>query len=83
LVEGAAVGGGCGVQASSDKPIERFFVHIQDTPDTLDVLAQADTRCLPPGDMQAFLDVFESVLVDAAFDPATPTGVRQLSSTGR
>jgi hypothetical protein len=27
--------------------------------------------------MRAFLDVFESVLVGAAFDPATPTGVRQ------
>lgn len=67
----------------SDKPIERFFVHIQDTPDTLDVLAQADTRCLPPGDMQAFLDVFESMLVDAAFDPTTPTGVRQLSAADR
>jgi hypothetical protein len=64
----------------SDKPIERFFAHIQDTPDTLEVLAQADTRCLPPGDMQAFLDVLESVLVDAAFDPATPTGVHQLVS---
>jgi hypothetical protein len=61
----------------SDKPFERFFVHIQDEPDTLDVLAQADTRCLPPEDMRAFLDVFESVLVGAAFDPATPTGVRQ------
>ena len=64
----------------SDKPFERFFVHIQDEPDTLDVLAQSDTRCLPPDDLRAFLDVFESVLVGAAFDPAAPTGVRQLSS---
>jgi len=64
----------------SDKPIERFFVHIQDTPDTLEVLAQADTQCLPPGDMRAFLDVLESMLVDAAFDAATPTGVHQLVS---
>jgi hypothetical protein len=61
----------------SDKPFERFFVHIQDEPDTLHVLAQADTRCLPPDDLRAFLDVFESVLVGAAFEPATPTGVRQ------
>jgi hypothetical protein len=67
----------------SDKPFERFFVHIQDTPDTLEVLAQSDTRYLPPDDLRAFLDVFESVLVGAAFDPATPTGVRQLSSVTR
>jgi hypothetical protein len=59
----------------SDTPVERFFAHTQDVPDTLDMLAQADTRCLPPDGMQAFLDIVESMLVDAAFDPATPTGV--------
>ncbi len=57
----------------SDTPFERFFVHLDSAPDTLNVLLQADTRYVPPDDMRTFLHEFESVLVAAAFDPATTT----------
>jgi hypothetical protein len=59
----------------SDAPFEPFFFHINDVPDTLDLILYTDTRCLPPGDMTAFLHGVESILVAAAFDAAAPTGV--------
>jgi hypothetical protein len=60
----------------SDIPVERFFFHIDGVPNTLAILLQTDTRYLPPDDMRAFLDEFESTLVRAAFDPTTRTNVR-------
>ena len=36
----------------------------------------ADTRYLPPDDMEAFARMMEEITVQAAFDPAVPTGVR-------
>jgi hypothetical protein len=59
----------------SDAPFEPFFFHINDVPDTLDLILYTDTRCLPPDDMTAFLCGVESILVAAAFDAAAPTGV--------
>jgi hypothetical protein len=35
----------------------------------------ADTRCLPPDDVETFARTMEEITVQAAFDPATPTGV--------
>jgi hypothetical protein len=61
----------------SDIGWEPFFCHFDSARDALDLLVQADTRCLPPGDMAVFLHAFESTLVRAAFDPAAMTGVAQ------
>ncbi len=57
----------------SDAPFTRFYVHVLDTPDTIELMIFADTRYLPPDDMAAFIVRFEEILVAAAFDPATPT----------
>ncbi|HEX4704846.1 MAG TPA: condensation domain-containing protein [Pseudonocardiaceae bacterium] len=69
----------------SDAPFTRFYVHILDAPDSIELLAFADTRYLPPGHLSAFLARFEDILVDAAFDPMAPTGipaVTEVSSLG-
>jgi condensation domain-containing protein len=59
----------------SDAPSPRFYVHVIDVPDTVELLVFADTRYLPPGDLVAFFDRFEEVLVETAFDPTTGTGI--------
>jgi hypothetical protein len=59
----------------SDAPFTRFYVHVLDTPDTIELMTFADTRYLPPGDMAAFLARFEEILVEAAFNPTAPTGI--------
>jgi hypothetical protein len=62
----------------SDAPAPRFYVHVLDTPDTIELITFADTRYLPPGDIAKFLTQFETILVEAAFTPPTnsdiPTG---------
>ncbi len=51
----------------SDRPFEPLFVHVNDAaPDHVEILLQADTACLPPDQMQAFLEKFEDTLVTAA-----------------
>ena len=59
----------------SDTEFAPFFCHFDNAPDAVHVLAQSDTRCLPPDGLAAFLNAFESILVRAAFDPAASTGV--------
>lgn len=59
----------------SDTPSPRFYVHVIDVPDAIELLAFSDTRYLPPGDLAACLSRFEEILIDAAFDPAMPTGI--------
>jgi hypothetical protein len=69
----------------SDAPFTRFYVHIVDAPDTVELMTFADTRYLPPDHLSAFLARFEEILVDAAFDPAASTGVpamTEVSSPG-
>lgn len=54
----------------SDRPFEPLFVHVNDTtPDHVEILLQADTWCVPPDRMRAFLENFEETLVSAAFGP--------------
>jgi len=58
-------------------PVPRFYVHVFDAPDAIELLVHADTRYLPPADITAFLNRFEEVLVDAAFDSTVRTGVSE------
>lgn len=60
-------------------PVERFFIHFDKAVNSLDVLLQTDTRYLPPDDMRAFLLEFESILVQAAHDPAAHTSAAHVS----
>jgi hypothetical protein len=50
-------------------PTHKLFCHINDVPDTLDVMIRADTHHLSPSDVSACLRGWEAVLVRAAFDP--------------
>ncbi|HEX4723245.1 MAG TPA: condensation domain-containing protein [Pseudonocardiaceae bacterium] len=59
----------------SDAPSPRFYVHVIDVPDAIELLVFADTRYVPPADLGAFFGRFEEVLVESAFDPTVRTGV--------
>jgi hypothetical protein len=59
----------------SDAPAPRFYIHVLDTPNTIELITFADTRYLSPGDIAKFLTQFETILVEAAFNPATPTPI--------
>lgn len=59
----------------SELPVPRFYVHVFDAPDAIELLVHADTRYVPPDDLSAFLNRFEEVLVDSAFDSTVLTGV--------
>jgi hypothetical protein len=59
-----------------DVPSARCFLHIDNVPGTVHCELRADTHYLAPADMEACLLGLESVLVDAALDPAARTGVR-------
>ena len=59
----------------SDAPAPRFYVHVLDTPDTIELIVFADTRYLPPGDIAKFLAQFETILVESAFNPTTPSDI--------
>jgi Condensation domain len=54
---------------------ERCYLHINDEPDTIRYELLADTRDLSPANIEAFLRGIEAVIVEAALDPAAPTGV--------
>lgn len=58
-----------------DRPSERLFFHINDVPGTASLEICADTRYVPPADMEAVLRGLEAVAVAAALDPAAPTGI--------
>jgi hypothetical protein len=62
-----------------DRPLalfnEKLMVTINDVPGTIEVVAEVDTRHVAPGDLEAVLRGIESVVVEAAFDPAAPTRV--------
>ncbi|HEY3607848.1 MAG TPA: condensation domain-containing protein [Pseudonocardiaceae bacterium] len=65
----------------SDAPAPRFYVHVLDTPDTIELITFADTRYLPPGDITRFLTLFETILVESAFDPTTPSDIADSATT--
>ena len=59
-----------------DRPSERFFFHINDVPGTLSYEMCVDTHYVSPADLEACLRGLEAVAVEAALDPAAPTGIR-------
>jgi hypothetical protein len=59
----------------SDRPSERFFVHVDDEPGSVNIVMSADTRYISPGDMEACLRGMEEIAVAAATDPPATTHV--------
>jgi hypothetical protein len=57
----------------NDNPGERCYLHLNNVPGMVQYELLADTRYLPPGDMEAFLRGLEAVSVEAALDPASST----------
>jgi hypothetical protein len=49
---------------------EKLMVTVNDVPGTIEVLAEVDTRHLAPDDVEALLHGMETVVVEAAADPA-------------
>jgi hypothetical protein len=58
-----------------DSPNERLFIHINDVPDRIDFIMCCDTHAVSPAGLEAVARGMESVLVEAALDPAARTGV--------
>lgn len=54
----------------SSRPTERFFLHVNDVPDTIHLTASADTAHVSPGGLEMCLRTMEEVTVTAALDPA-------------
>jgi hypothetical protein len=52
------------------RPTERFFLHVNDVPGTVDLTASADTAHLSPGDLAACVQTMEEVTVAAALEQA-------------
>jgi hypothetical protein len=52
-----------------DPRCERFFLHINDVPDTVDIRLSVDTHHICPADVEAFLHGMEEVVVEAALAP--------------
>jgi len=67
------------VLAWQDVPVdpasERFFLHLNDAPGTVDIRLAADIRYLPAAGVAACVRAMEAIVVAAALDPATPTGL--------
>jgi hypothetical protein len=59
-----------------DVPSERFFFHINDVPDTVDVRLSVDAHHVPPADAEEFLRRMEAVVIDAALAPVGGSGAR-------
>lgn len=57
-------------------PGERFFITMEEHPDSTLILMDADTRYLPPDHIEGLLRGMERTLVAAALAPNTLTGVR-------
>lgn len=59
-----------------DQPTEHLFMHINDTPDTVDFSIAVDTAVITPDELEACVRGIEAVLIEAAFDSDARTGVR-------
>ncbi len=57
-------------QPLTDRPSERFFLHVNDVPDAIDLTASADTAHVRPAEVEALLRSMEEVTVSAALDRA-------------
>jgi hypothetical protein len=58
-----------------DVPFEPLIVHIDDVPDAVQAIIFMDTHVVSPADGEALLRGMEAAAVEAALDPAAPTGV--------
>lgn len=55
--------------AHVDRPTRKLFCHINDVPDTVDVLIRADTHHMAPADVSACLRGMAAVIVTSALRP--------------
>jgi len=53
----------------------KLMLNVNNEPDTVDLMAHADTRYLSTEDIDALLRGVESVVIEATLDPSAPTGV--------
>lgn len=58
--------------AEGPRQDNKFFLHINDSPDALDLLVSADSHYLGPAGLERFAREFEAVLVRAATEAPTP-----------
>jgi hypothetical protein len=61
--------------AQTERTGERFFFHINDKPDTVDVWMCIDGQYLSREDTEALLYGFEATAIEAALDPSMTTGI--------
>ena len=59
-----------------DGHCDRVFLYINDVPGTVSCEAWVDTRYVSPADLEAALRGLEELTVEAALNPAAPTGIR-------
>lgn len=69
----------CGTMASQLK--EKLYLSVDDDQDAIVFELTADTRYLPMNQMRALLNGIEDVAVQAALDPAAPTGIAPMPVT--
>jgi condensation domain-containing protein len=70
-------------EVEQDEPFEPLFVNVNNVPDTIDIMAQADTHHIAPADLERLFRELEGVAVAAAFDGSVPTGVPGSAAPGR
>jgi hypothetical protein len=54
---------------------ERFFIHVENEPNTLAIVLSADTGYLSPADIEAYLWSIEQLAIATLADPAVPAGL--------
>jgi non-ribosomal peptide synthetase component F len=58
-----------------DRYVDQLGIAVDNQPGTIDLKVSVDTHYLAPSELEAFLWELQAVAVEAAVDPATPTGV--------
>lgn len=56
-------------------PVERLFLHVDDGPDAVTLLVEADTRGMSPAQIEHLVREIEEVAVTAATQPGLSTGI--------
>lgn len=59
----------------TDRPSERMFLNVEDEPEGILLGFTADTRHFPPARFETLVRGIEDLAIEAALDPAVPTGV--------
>jgi hypothetical protein len=62
------------VQRRND-PVERLFLHVDEGPDAITVIVEADTRAMSPAQIEQLVREIEQVAVEAALRPDLSTGI--------